>query len=202
MAMTVAAAQAPQAQCWMELLRTSHARGVRWIVALRSWDSTPATMNFNDLAETLAPCARYWDRDTKRTIPYSDLSGIVLPRKSGILECARVRLSFSGRRMIFGVALLRARGSAQFGDARICWCRHASLLTPKAAPTTQQWMQVLMASGLKTCSSLYEKGLLLCRCPQVTCRQVMCAALMVLRHAHAPSTQRQRLQVAQVAYCV
>ena len=86
MAMTVAAAQAQQAQCLRELLRTSHARGVRWIVALRSWDSTPVAMNFGDLTETLAPCSRYWDRDTKRTIPYSDLIGIVLPRKSGIFE--------------------------------------------------------------------------------------------------------------------
>ena len=45
MAMTVAAAQAQQAQCLRELLRTGHARGVRWILALRSWDSTPVSMN-------------------------------------------------------------------------------------------------------------------------------------------------------------
>ena len=69
MAMTVAAAQAHQAQCLRELLRTGHSRGARWIVALRSWDNTPVTMNFGDLTETLAPCARSWDRDTKQTIP-------------------------------------------------------------------------------------------------------------------------------------
>jgi hypothetical protein len=45
MAMTVAAAQAHQAQCLRELLRTGHARGVRWIVALRPWASTPVTMS-------------------------------------------------------------------------------------------------------------------------------------------------------------
>ena len=52
MAMTVAAAQAHQAQCLRELLRTGHARGVCWIVALRSRDSTPVTMNVGDLTET------------------------------------------------------------------------------------------------------------------------------------------------------
>jgi hypothetical protein len=89
MALTVAAAQAHQAQCLRELLRTGHARGVCCIVALRSWDSTPVAMNVGDLTDTLAPCARYWDRDTKNTTPYSDFIGIGLPRKSSILElCA------------------------------------------------------------------------------------------------------------------
>ena len=63
---------------------------VAFVGSLRSGLGTACrSQKFGDLTETLAPRARYWDRDTRRTIPYSELVGSWLPRISGILElCA------------------------------------------------------------------------------------------------------------------
>eukprot|EP00974_Lingulodinium_polyedra_P093751 9083766-Lingulodinium_polyedra.AAC.1 len=61
MAITVEAAVGQQEQLLKELFQTFEARGTRWVVVLRSWDSTFAQLCFGRLAEQLATWAKHWD---------------------------------------------------------------------------------------------------------------------------------------------